>query len=78
MVHVLPIVVTVLLQRDVRWFSLVGFVALVDMVEWMFLTPLLSKWLDTGFIPFALTPVLSHLLTFVPVFEVQVGGLRNI
>jgi hypothetical protein len=32
-------------------------------------TPLLSKWLGTGFTLLVLTPVLSHLLAHVLVFE---------
>jgi hypothetical protein len=42
------------------------------------LTPLLSKWLGTGFTLLVLTPVLSHLFAHVLVFEFQVGDLKNI
>jgi hypothetical protein len=42
------------------------------------LTPLLSKWLDTGFTLLVLTPVLSRLFTHVLAFKFQVGDLRNI
>ena len=41
------------------------------------LTPLLSKWFDTGILPVFLTPVLRHLLILgLPLFE-QVGSLEN-
>jgi hypothetical protein len=42
-------------------------VALVEKLFWIMLTPLL-----------VLTLVLSHLFAHVLVFEVQVGGLKNI
>jgi hypothetical protein len=53
-------------------------VALVGKMVWIVLTPLLSKWLGTGFTLFVLTLVLSRLLAHVLVFEFQVGGLKNI
>jgi hypothetical protein len=53
-------------------------VALVGKMIWIVLTPLLSKWLGTGFILFVLTPVLSRLFAHVLVFEFQVGDLKNI
>jgi hypothetical protein len=53
-------------------------VALVGKMFWIVLTPLLSKWLGTGFTLLVLTPVLSHLFTHVLVFEFQVGDLKNI
>ena len=74
--HTFLFVVIVLLQRDVRWYSVV--VTALDVIGWMLLTPLLSKWLDTGLIPFVLTPVLSHLLILVFVFDLQVGGMENV
>jgi hypothetical protein len=42
-------------------------------VGWILLTPLLSKWLGTGLTLFVLTPVLSHLLTLVHVFDFAGG-----
>jgi hypothetical protein len=42
------------------------------------LTPLLSKWLDTGFTLLVLTPVLGRLFAHVFIFEFQVGDLKNI
>jgi hypothetical protein len=43
-------------------------VALVGEMFWIVLTPLLSKWLGTGFTLFVLTPVLSHLFIHVLIF----------
>jgi hypothetical protein len=37
-------------------------------IAWIFLTPRLSKWHDTGLICFVLTLVLSRLLTLALVF----------
>jgi hypothetical protein len=53
-------------------------VALVGEMVWLMLTPLLSKWLGTGFTLLVLTPVLSRLFAHVLVFEFQVGDLKNI
>jgi hypothetical protein len=53
-------------------------VALVGKMSWIVLTPLLSKWLDTGFTLLVLTPVLSRLFAHVLIFEFQVGDLKNI
>jgi hypothetical protein len=53
-------------------------VALVGKMFWIVLTPVLSKWLDTGFTLLVLTLVLSHLFAHVLVFEVQVGDLKKI
>jgi hypothetical protein len=53
-------------------------VALVGKMVWIVLTPLLSKWLGTGFTLFVLTPELSCLFDHVLVFEFQVGDLKNI
>jgi hypothetical protein len=53
-------------------------VTLVGEMFWIVLTPLLSKWLDTGFTLLVLTPVLSHLFIHMLVFEFQVGDLKNI
>ena len=39
------------------------------------LTLLLTRWLDTGLTRFVLTPVLSHLLTLVLVFDFAGGRL---
>jgi hypothetical protein len=44
-------------------------VVLVGEMFWIVLTPVLSKWLGTGFTLFVLTPVLSRLFTHVLVFE---------
>jgi hypothetical protein len=83
-VHGLPFVVLVLLQLE-RDGSLVVVtvvvfveVALVGKMFWIVLTPLLSKWLDTGFTLLVLTLVLSRFFTHVLVFEFQVGDLKNI
>jgi hypothetical protein len=53
-------------------------VALVGKMVWSVLTPLLSKWLGTGFTLLVLTPVLSRLFAHVLIFEFQMGGLKNI
>jgi hypothetical protein len=53
-------------------------VALVGNMFWIVLTPLLSKWLGTGFTLLVLTPVLGCLFAHVLVFEFQVGDLKNI
>jgi hypothetical protein len=53
-------------------------VALVGKMVWVVLTPLLSKWLGTGFTLLVLTPVLSRLFAHVLVFEFQVVDLKNI
>jgi hypothetical protein len=83
-VHGLSLVVLVLLQAE-RVGSLVVItvvvfmeVALVGKMAWFVLTPLLSKWLSTGFTLLVLTPVLSHLFAHMLVFEFQVGDLKNI
>jgi hypothetical protein len=76
-VHGLPFVVLVLLQLERDGSLVVVFVvvfvvvALVGKMVWIVLTPLSSKWLDTGFTLLVLTPVLL-------VFEFQVGDLKNI
>jgi hypothetical protein len=83
-VHGLPFVVLVLLQLD-RDGSLMVVTVVVSMVLalvgkmfWIVLTPLLSKWLGTGFTVLVLTPVLSRLFAHVLVFEFHVGDLKNI
>jgi hypothetical protein len=53
-------------------------VALVGKMTWIMLTPLWSKWLNTGFTLLVLTPVLSCLFAHVLVVEFQVGDLKNI
>jgi hypothetical protein len=53
-------------------------VALIGEMLWSVVTPLSSKWLNTGFTLLVITPVLSHLFTHVLVFEFQVGYLKNI
>jgi hypothetical protein len=78
-VHGLTFVVLVLLQLERDGSFVVVFVvvfvevALVGKMFWIVLTPLLSKWLSTGFTLLVLTPVLSRLFTQVHVFEFQVG-----
>jgi hypothetical protein len=83
-VHGLFFVVLVLLQLE-RDGSLMVVtvvvcveVALVGKMAWLVLTPLLSKWLGTGFTLLVLTTVLSCLFAHVLVFEFQVGDLKNI
>jgi hypothetical protein len=74
-VHGLPFMVLVLLQLERDGSLIVVFVvvfmevALVGKMVWIVLTPLLRKWLDTGF---------TFLFTHVLVFEFQVGDLKNI
>jgi hypothetical protein len=84
MVQSFPFVVFVLLQLE-RDGSLVVVtvvvfveIALVGKMVWSVLTPLLSKWLGTGFTLLVLTPVLSRLFAHMLVFEFQVGDLKNI
>jgi hypothetical protein len=50
-------------------------VAFVGKMFWIVLTPLLSKWLGTGFTLLVLTLVLSHLFTHMLVFEFEVRDL---
>jgi hypothetical protein len=75
MVHVFSFVVLVLLHVERVGFLMVVTVvvfvevALVGKMVWFVLTPLLSKWLDTGFTRLVLTPVLSHLFAHVLVFR---------
>jgi hypothetical protein len=82
--HGLSFVVSVLLEAErggsLRVVTVVMFVevALVGEMLWLVLTPLSSKWLDTGFTLLILTPVLSRLFAHVLVFEFQVGDLKNI
>jgi hypothetical protein len=84
MVHGLPFVLLVLLQLERDVSLVVVFVvvfvevALVGKIFWIVLTPLLSKWLGTGFTLLVLTPVLSRLFAHVRVLEFQVGDLKNI
>jgi hypothetical protein len=83
-VHGTPFVVLVLLQLErvgshiVVTMVVFVEVALVGKMFRIVLTPLLSKWLSTGFTLFVLTPVLSRLFAHVLVFEFQVGDLKNI
>jgi hypothetical protein len=53
-------------------------VALVGKMVWFVLTPLSSKWLDTGFTLLVLTLVLGRLFAHLLIFEFQVGDLKNI
>jgi hypothetical protein len=74
-VHGLPFVVLVLLQLErvgsLMVVTVVVFVevALVGKMVWFVLSPLSSKWLDTGFTLLVLTPVLSRLFAHVLIFE---------
>jgi hypothetical protein len=83
-VHGLPFVVLVLLHLERDGSLVVVFVvvfvevALVGKMFWIVLTPLLSKWLGTGFTLLVLTPELSRLFAHMRVFEFQVGYLKNI
>jgi hypothetical protein len=79
-VHDFSFVVLVVLQLERAGSLVVVFVevCLVGKMFWIVLTPLLSKWLGTGFTLLVLTPVLSHLLAHMLVFEFQVGDLKNI
>jgi hypothetical protein len=83
-IHCSPFVVLVLLQAErVGFLGVVTevvfvVVVLVGKMVWFVLTPLLSKWLGTGFTLLVLTPVLSCLFTHVLIFEFQVGDLKNI
>jgi hypothetical protein len=83
-IHGSPSVVLVIL-----WVERVGFlrvvivvvfveVALIGEMLWIVLTPLLRKWLGTGFTLLVLTPVLSRLFAHMLVLEFQVGDLKNI
>jgi hypothetical protein len=83
-IHGFPFVVLVLLQEErVGFLGVVTgvvfvVVALVGKMVWTVLTPLLSKWLGTGFTLLVPTPVLSRLFAHVLVFEFLVGDLKNI
>jgi hypothetical protein len=83
-VHGFSFMVLVLLQAErggsLRVVTVVVFVEVVLVGEmlWLVLTPLSSKWLDTGFTILVLTPVLSRLFAHVLVFKFQVGDLKNI
>jgi hypothetical protein len=73
--HGLPFVVLVLLQIEgvgsLIVVTMVVFVevTLVGKMFWIVLTPILSKWLDTGFTLLVLTLVLSRLFNHVLVFN---------
>jgi hypothetical protein len=83
-VHDFPFVVLVILQLERDGSLIVAIVvvfvvvALVGKMVWIVLTPLLRKWLSTGFTLLVLTPVLCCLFAHVLVFEFQVGDLKNI
>jgi hypothetical protein len=79
-VHGFPFVVLVLLQLERAGSLVVVFVevAFVGKMFWIVLTPLLSKWLGTGFTLLVLSPVLSRWFAHVLIFEFQVGDLMNI
>jgi hypothetical protein len=83
-VHGFSFVVLVLLQVErfgylmvVTVVVFVG-VALVGKMVWFVLTPLLRKWLGTGFTHLELTPVFSRLLALALGFVLQVDGPENI
>jgi hypothetical protein len=73
-VHGFPFVVLVLLQVESNGslivVTMVVFVEvpLVGKMVWIVLTPLLSKWLGSGFTLLVLTPVLGHLFAHVLIF----------
>jgi hypothetical protein len=74
-VHCLPFMVLVLLQLE-RVGSLIVVtmmvfveVALIGEMFWIVVTPLWSKWFDTGFTLLVLTPMLSRLFAHVLSFE---------
>jgi hypothetical protein len=73
-IHGSPFVFLVLLQAERVGFlgvvTVVVFVGapLIGEMFWIVLTPLLSKWLGTGFTLLVLTPVLSHLFAHMLVF----------
>jgi hypothetical protein len=82
-VHSFPFVVLVLLQLE-RVGSLIVVtmvvfmeVVLVGKMFWIVLTPLLSKWLDTGFTLLVLISVLSRLFTHVLIFSISGGRLEE-
>jgi hypothetical protein len=80
-VHGFPFVVLVLLQLgSLIVVTVVVFVevALVGKMVWSVLTPLLSKWLGTGFTLLVLTPVLCRLFAHVLIFEFSVEDFKNI
>jgi hypothetical protein len=87
-VHGFSFVVLVLLQVERFGYLMVVTVvvfievALVGEMVWFVLTPLLSKWLGTGFTLLELTPVLSRLLALALAlalgFELQEGSPENI
>jgi hypothetical protein len=84
MVHGLPFVAFIILQRD-KGSSLVVVpmvvfvaVALIGVMIRFALTPLWRKWLGIGFTLLILTPVLSCLFTHVLDFEFQVGDFRYV
>jgi hypothetical protein len=73
-IHGLPFMVLVLLQLE-RIGSLIVVtilvfveVALIGEMFWIVLTPLWSKWPNTGFTLLVLTPVLSRLFAHVLIF----------
>jgi hypothetical protein len=83
MIHGFPSLVLVLIQLE-RDGSLIVVtvvvfveVALVGNMVRIVLTPLLSKWLGTGFTLLVLTPVLSRLFTHVLVFLISCWRLEE-
>jgi hypothetical protein len=82
-VHSFPLVVLVL---QLEWVGSLIVVTVVVFVEvalegemfLIVLTPLWSKWPNTGFTLLVLTLVLSYLFAHVLVVEFQVGDLKNI
>jgi hypothetical protein len=72
--HTFLFVVLVLLQRDGSGFP----VAVIALIGWILLTPLLIKWLGTGLTLFVLTPMLSQLPPYALGFDfagARLGGL---
>jgi hypothetical protein len=82
-IHGFPFVDLVLLQLEMVGSLIVVFVVvfvevvLVGKMFWCVRTPLLSKWLGTGFTLLVLTPVLSHLFAHVLVILILGGRLEE-
>jgi hypothetical protein len=53
-------------------------VVVIALIGWILLTPLLSKWLDTGLTLFVLTPMLSQLPPLALGFDFAGSRLRGL
>jgi hypothetical protein len=78
-VHSFPFVVLVLLQLERAGFLVVVFmeVALVGKVFWIVLTPLLSKWLGTGFYSSGTNPSAESFVHSLACFLISGGRLEE-